>query len=358
MDPMIRPNPTPTPTPTPNPTPTPTPEPSISAPAPAAPVAPEAPVAPVPEPVAPTPVAPTPVAAAPVNPVPPTPSAPVNPVFQPTGGVAATDPIMMPEPAPAPDPIEEELKAPMKAAEPVPGSIGSAVSGPTSIPEPNPADNPFAAAPDAQTPNVSFTDPATQPDGMASSAPAKPKTSKTTLIALVIVAAMVVIALAAVLIMQFIGTGGSSSPSGGTTPNTPTTIVDEDEEEEEEEEEEETTTAADLVCVNSVVYAEDGITYGEGIASAKTTYSYTFAGGKLTSVATNKTITYTDETEETESETMTVSEYRALAGLEDDETLTIDAVKENFETNINNFTTDTTVNSSDVTSVENSCEVL
>ena len=83
-------------------------------------------------------------------------SAPVNPIIQPSGssepvpgqasanpiqplsnpivrpsGLGATDPLLMPEKPQAPDPVEEELKAPMKAAAPVPGSIGSAVSGPS-----------------------------------------------------------------------------------------------------------------------------------------------------------------------------------------------------------------------------------
>ena len=89
-------------------------------------------------------------------------------MFQPTGGVStpmgalgavpgdygsanspllgATDPITMPAPPKAPDPIEEELKAPFKAAGPVPGSIGSAVSMPG---DPNQSPN-----------NVGFNDPA------------------------------------------------------------------------------------------------------------------------------------------------------------------------------------------------------
>ena len=51
-----------------------------------------------------------------------------------------------PAPPKAPDPIEEELKAPFKAAGPVPGSIGSAVSMPG---DPNQSPN-----------NVGFNDPA------------------------------------------------------------------------------------------------------------------------------------------------------------------------------------------------------
>ena len=111
--------------PTTNPIPTPNPAPSVPPVAPATPATSATPVAPA------APVQP----AAPVNPIiNPT---PVNPVFQPSGsnGVAATDPITMPEPAPLTDPVEEELKAPMNAAAPVPGSIGSAVSGPEAATE-------------------------------------------------------------------------------------------------------------------------------------------------------------------------------------------------------------------------------
>ena len=110
----------------------------------------------------------------------------------------------MPEKPAAPDPVEEELKAPMKAAEPVPGSIGSAVSGPAGeAAAAEPGSNPFANQATASTPSVSFNDPAAQAAPAAK--PAKKKTSKSTLIALIVVAAMVVIALAAVLIMQLMG---------------------------------------------------------------------------------------------------------------------------------------------------------
>ena len=59
--------------------------------------------------------------------------------------LGATDPITMPAPPKAPDPVEMELNAPFKAAAPVPGSIGSAISMPG---DPN------------QVPNVAFNDPA------------------------------------------------------------------------------------------------------------------------------------------------------------------------------------------------------
>lgn len=168
---------------------------------------------------------------------------PVNPIINPTGGVMspvgmpATEPIMEPEPKPEPDPIEEELNAPMKAADPVPGSIGSAVSGPANggAPAPEaaaPGANPFATAPAGQTPNVSFTDPATQPDVNGNMngqpAPAKKKASKNTLIALIIVAAMVVIALVAVLVIMLNSGNGNNNVSNQPANNT--VKVDEPEE--------------------------------------------------------------------------------------------------------------------------------
>ena len=113
--------------------------------------------------------------------------------------VGATDPITMPAPPKAPDPVEEELKAPFKAAEPVPGSIGSAISVPEGA---APAGDP------GHTPSVSFTDPATndEPKNTSAPAPVKKKTSKSTLIALVAVAGVIVVVLAVVLIMQ-LGSG-------------------------------------------------------------------------------------------------------------------------------------------------------
>lgn len=47
--------------------------------------------------------------------------------------ISATEPLTTPDPIPEPDPVEEALKAPIKPAAPVPGSIGSAVS----VPDPN-----------------------------------------------------------------------------------------------------------------------------------------------------------------------------------------------------------------------------
>ena len=178
-------------------------EPSVASDVPVVPGQPAVNGAPVP-PVNPV-INPTPV-----NPVINPSGAPVNPALQSSGlGVAATDPIMMPEQPKAPDPIEEELKAPMKAAAPVPGSIGSAMSGPmgngpveSASGAPSNMGNTF----DSKTPSVAFTDPATQPEAnVKSTAQGKKKTNKNTLIALAIVAVMVVIALAAVLILQLNG---------------------------------------------------------------------------------------------------------------------------------------------------------
>lgn len=133
-------------------------------------------------------------------------------------GLPMTEPIMRPDLPPAPDPVKQELEAPMKAAAPVPGSIGSAVS----VPENGAAPDPAAPGADAQfgpnaggaTPSVSFNDPAAQPNQQQPNAPAakeKKKMSfnfdlknmnKGVLVTLIVVAAMVVIGLAAVLIMQ------------------------------------------------------------------------------------------------------------------------------------------------------------
>lgn len=218
------------------------PVPPVSPASPVAPVPPVAPTAPV-APVAPAPVASAPVASAssPVIPVEPeaiaapavspvtpaspvVPGAPVEPVapaingqpapapititpgqgvfnpamssmFVPGNGglVGATDPITMPAPPKAPDPVEEELKAPFKAAGPVPGSIGSAISVPpdaaASMTEPGKAPN-----------SVSFNDPAMMNNPIPATQEKK-KVSKGTLIALAAVLGVTVIGLAIYLII-------------------------------------------------------------------------------------------------------------------------------------------------------------
>lgn len=174
--------------------------PVINPAAPVAPVVPVAPASPV-NPVMPvSPVSPAdPAMPTPVNPVinPGAPVAPVAPVaadiVENNIMVGATDPITMPNLPKAPDPVEEELNAPMTAAAPVPGSIGSAISVP---------------ALEAQAPNnVAFNDPAmAQASTPAVSAvPAPKKKDQKTLITLCILAGVVVVALAIVLVMVMNG---------------------------------------------------------------------------------------------------------------------------------------------------------
>lgn len=136
---------------------------------------------------------------------------PMNQMFQsqPAAGqanvIAETTAIAVPEGPKAPDPVEEELKAPLKAAAPAPGSIGSAVSGPAS-------QNP------SQPQNVSFADPANNPmtanQNMAPAGKkpsifdkitAKTKMTKSTLILLSIVAGLIVVALIVVLVLVATG---------------------------------------------------------------------------------------------------------------------------------------------------------
>ncbi len=163
---------------------------------PVAPAAPEAPVTPA------APITPEAVAA----PVMPDMPEPVNPVFTPGDNVMVgeTDPITVPNPPKAPDPIEEELKAPMQAAAPVPGSIGSAIS----MPSADGAETVSAAIRpmSEQTPNVAFNDPA-NPQGQpaapaAPGAPAKKAMDKKTLIMLCALGGIIVIALVIVLVTQ------------------------------------------------------------------------------------------------------------------------------------------------------------
>jgi len=134
----------------------------------------------------------------------------MNQMFQnqPAAGVFdETTAISVPEGPKPPDPVEEELKAPMKAAQPVPGSIGSAVSMPA------------AGAGMAQPQNVAFNDPAQGGvNPMTANAPTankkpsfldkmatKTKTNKKTLIALTVVVGLIVVLLIVVLIMMATG---------------------------------------------------------------------------------------------------------------------------------------------------------
>lgn len=231
-----------------NPTPTEpntAPEGAAPASAPAAPSAPATPPASAPLPAEPinavnpvNPAAAAAIAATPANPAPVNADVanaalnpPVNPVVAPgaqpnaapaggtmsmnqmfqsqpgsqAGGILDnTTPIAVPEGPKAPDPIEEELKAPLKAAAPAPGSIGSAVSGPA----------------DANSPqSVAFNDPAMMANNpmaantanngkkgsFLSKIMAKTKMNKRTLILLCVVAGVIIIALIIVLVMVLNG---------------------------------------------------------------------------------------------------------------------------------------------------------
>ena len=336
MDPMNNPTPTPIPdsgaTPVPEPPATPVSEPGVAPAAPEPPVtsASESPVAPVDVPMS------TPE---PVNPVvsPDVVGAPVNPVFQPGGpdGLSATDPIMQPEAPKAPDPVEEELKAPMKAAGPVPGSIGSAVSGPQSESEAaSPSDKPFANS-SPNTPSVSFNDPAAEQGGVGVPKAKKP-VNKTTLIVLCVVAGMIVIALVAILVMQLMSSQPSGNSSGGTE-NTTVVIEEEEEEPEEEEEIDDTVLVASgtMVCKKTITETEASVA-GEA-TSGNTTVTVEFSDGMLTTISSSKTVSGVETPEQhqavaSELTLETAPTFDFAATDENGELdLSIDAVKANYE---------------------------
>lgn len=186
-------------------------------------VAPTAPASPA--------AAPAPTVSAPVSPAPANPTAPVTPgvtpeipsanangtmsmnqMFQPQPATQANvfdemTAISVPEGPKPPDPVEEELKAPLKAAEPVPGSIGSAVSMPPadgSQPQMNGVNeqmmangvNPMAANANA---------PAGKKPSFLDNLVTKTKMSKSTLILLAVVAGLVVVALIVILVLVATG---------------------------------------------------------------------------------------------------------------------------------------------------------
>ena len=99
----------------------------------------------------------------------------------------ATDPLTMPTPPKAPDPVEEELKAPLKAAGPVPGSIGSAISVP-------PEDG-------ARSPEI----PQQMMQPMMPAGKTRKKTDKNTMILIGVVGALIIVSLVVVLVMQILG---------------------------------------------------------------------------------------------------------------------------------------------------------
>ncbi len=138
----------------------------------------------------------------------PTPTHPIiNPVSQ--GGfnsdlggsrsAAVADRVLGAESVSTTQGAENDPDTPLKAAAPVPGSIGSAISGPAEeilegIEEPT------------HTNSVSFNDPANSIEESHESATSTSpkKASRISLIALIIVAIMVIIALIAVLVLQLV----------------------------------------------------------------------------------------------------------------------------------------------------------
>ena len=335
------PNNNPIPTPNSEPVTPPMPEPVVpDAPVmPGAPTAPEAPATPV-EPV--EPVAPNPE---PVNPViqPSGNPAPVNPVIQPSaqGGLAATDPIMQPERPPEPDPVEEELKAPMQPASPVPGSIGSAVSGPSesAASEPvAPAENPFAAT-QTQTPSVSFNDPATQPSSAPAAKPAG-KSNKTTLIILIAVAAVIVVVLAIVLIMSLVG-GGSSTANNQSSSNNEA-VVDGNSDDEEEPAEADVTTGS-LSCTRNMT-AQELVGINDAVSGA-INITAEFDDSEVVAVSRVDSVVYSDEdgtetepveTEVHEAKTADMTAEAAMiyylpTNADSTLNLSVDAVQTNYE---------------------------
>lgn len=114
-----------------------------------------------------------------------------------------TTAIAVPEGPKPPDPVEEELKAPLKPVGPVPGSIGSAVSMP-------PTDGGQAAANGAPmdgTNNQMATanTPSAKKPSFLDKMTTKTKMSKSTLILLSVVAGLVVVSLVVILVLAITG---------------------------------------------------------------------------------------------------------------------------------------------------------
>ena len=198
------------------------------------------------------------------------------------------DAILRPEPTPQPDPVEEELKAPMTPAAPAPGSIGSAVSGP--------ADVMNDMADEGPIPSVSFNDPATQPDGQISSQPnamdGGKKNSKT-LVILVVIAAMVVVALVGVLIMSILNTPTEPAPSGSNTPNNAVVVDDDDDDNTASNSSTTTDTDKTLSCTRNLTKEE--LAEQNDAASGTLSISVEFVSNKLSKVALTKDVVTSDE---------------------------------------------------------------
>ncbi|MBQ1373456.1 hypothetical protein IIY66_01470 [Candidatus Saccharibacteria bacterium] len=100
----------------------------------------------------------------------------------------------------------------------------SPAAGVTGGAAPSASTNPFISTASQQTPSVSFTDPALEPEvpvgqpmEIASTGSQKKKSNKTTLMVLSVIAFLVAAALAAVLVMLMLGVGPFASNNGGSS---------------------------------------------------------------------------------------------------------------------------------------------
>lgn len=255
-----------------------------------------------------------------INPTPPPAPAPVNPVINPAGSsadsigtlpissvfqssdteIAATDPLMKPEPAKAPDPIEEELKAPMKAAGPVPGSIGSAVSGPANgmnnmgmgmgVPA---GGNPFNNVPTERPQNVPFNDPAAEPAlTSGGNRPLKKIRSKKSLTGLVVIAFIIVLVLGGVLAMQLLGDNiNTFIPIPGVSPNSNSSSSSSSSSTDEKP----TTYNETMSCTRNMT--DEEVTQINDAISGTINISAMFEKNELKSVSLVKSVVYNDEDE-------------------------------------------------------------
>ncbi len=240
---------------------------------------------------------------------------PVHPVINPTkssdigvgtlgaDGVSATDPILRSETTSASDSVEAELDAPMKAAAPVPGSIGSAISGPANLDNNQTSQNvdDVVAREEALINSVAFNDPADQVEQKDKPNSKPKKTNRVTLIALIVVAFMVVIALVAVLVLPLFGT-----PSNNAQTNT-----SEDSSIEESDDSSDAANGADSGVTSettSVVCSVEGIVGAEEQGIESTTIVYKIVDNKLTGAEVDYVVVGENDSSNTVTEMLTLED--------------------------------------------------
>lgn len=272
-------------------------------------------------------------------------------------GVSPTDPIMVPDPTPTPDPVEEELRSPMKAAAPAPGSIGSAVSGPelglepismsdtapipsttpevqtqpaTISPEtmPGPAiTDDFSAATVSpnSTPSVSFNDPAEEQNNTQNMTDgSKKKSNKTTLIALIIVACMVVIALATILVLQLMN--NNETPTVNVNSSTTNQIDDNKSDSSKKNNDSsagtnsnDSDTSDDAIVCTASQFVKDDLTLEIGRTVKSATATLEFADDKFTGASVQIMSTSEKDIDIKTTVKLTARQFFNQAGLSDDE---------------------------------------